>query len=82
MLGVTKTYVTEITHLINELKRLGTREHYSCVDCWYSCPMAVGEYACCDEANMKNPTCTCGAKIHNKQVEDLVSSLMEKLGYE
>lgn len=36
--------------LLDELeKEIEALPHYTCEDCWYSCPEATGDDACCDD---------------------------------
>lgn len=44
------------------------REHYTCEDCWYSCPLS--EDGCCDG---RSRGCNCGADEHNKKVDELLA---------
>lgn len=38
--------------------------HYTCEDCWYSCPLS--EEGCCDK---RETECTCGAEKHNAAID-------------
>ena len=44
------------------------QSHYSCEDCWYSCPMS--EEGCCDD---RQSGCTCGAEAANTKIDALLS---------
>lgn len=46
--------------------RAARRSHYTCEDCWYSCPRA--EDGCCDES--QGPECNCGADEHNARIDN------------
>lgn len=49
--------------------------HYSCEDCWYSCPKS--EDGCCDE-NEKDE-CNCGADEENAEIHAMVKKLRQAL---
>jgi hypothetical protein len=44
------------------------REHYSCEDCWYSCPKS--DDGCCDDS--KGDDCDCGADAFNALIDALL----------
>ena len=48
----------------------GMREHYSCEDCWYSCPKSVD--GCCNEG--EGTECNCGAEKHNAEARALLEA--------
>lgn len=57
-----------------KLKSLAIWSHYSCDDCWYSCPKS--EDGCCNEA--EGDECNCGADKHNAEVEALFQAMARK----
>ncbi len=44
------------------------RQHTSCDDCWYSCPLS--DEGCCDETKIG---CTCGAQAHNDTIDAVLA---------
>lgn len=56
-----------------KLKALAMQSHYSCEDCWYSCPKSTG--GCCNDA--EGDECNCGADAHNAMVEALFQSMTD-----
>lgn len=61
-------------HLIDKINSL-RQSHYTCDDCWYSCPKSNGE----DEYNYCGPedvtVCICGADQHNKIIDEIVAEV-------
>jgi hypothetical protein len=53
------------------LLRSARREHYSCDDCWYSCPKS--EDGSCDDA--KGDECDCGADAFNATIDEFLSRI-------
>ena len=61
----------ELVALIESLRRT----HYTCEDCWYSCPKS--EEGCCDDAQTG---CTCGADEHNARVNAALAHIGRSAG--
>ncbi len=60
---------TEIRKAL-EVLRLG---HYTCEDCWYSCPKSEG--GSCDDR--ESDQCNCGADTHNAILDAIIALLPE-----
>lgn len=63
-----------MTALIEQLIALAKRPHYSCEDCWYSCPKDPGYCG-----NQDINSCLCGADIHNAEVDALAAQIRKEL---
>jgi hypothetical protein len=63
-----------IQQLENAL-RAAKRSHYSCDDCWYSCPKS--EDGCCNKS--QGPECNCGADEHNARIDAVLKGLAEEI---
>jgi hypothetical protein len=61
---------------IKEIAKLAKREHYYCVDSWYSCPKA--EDGCANDDYDENE-CSCGADEHNAKIEKLIKTIEKEL---
>jgi hypothetical protein len=44
------------------------RSHYTCEDCWYSCPKAGDEYCGLQDRNV----CNCGADSYNAIIDEIL----------
>lgn len=56
------------------------RDHSTCDDCWYTCPLAIGsdgESDCCNSQAVSLGVCTCGAARHNAIIEQALSPTSE-----
>lgn len=56
-----KARIVELEKALREARR----SHYSCEDCWYSCPLS--EDGCCNES--EGTECNCGASEHNAKID-------------
>ena len=56
--------------LLEKLKKLAYRQHYSCEDNWYSCPLS--EDGCSND--LAGNECNCWAR-YNKEMEDLFNEI-------
>lgn len=53
-----------------ELEKL-RRGHYSCDDCWYSCPKS--DEGCC--SHFTHTECDCGAEESNEVLDEIIAYL-------
>jgi len=52
------------------------RSHYNCDDGWYSCPKSEEG---CANFDMPKDQCTCGADVHNAEVDRVTVAIVAKL---
>jgi len=64
-----------IPALIDQLSKLGIREHYYSEDAWYSCPRHPEGCANDDMGD----SCSCGAYTHNAEVQSITSLLKKSV---
>jgi len=58
--------------VVEKIRKLALREHYSCDDCFYSCPKS--EEGCCNDE--LEDECNCGADEHNKEVNEIYEAFI------
>ena len=74
-----------MSNLIDRLNKLH-RQHYVCVeDCWYTCPMVVGEDGeslCCSDLNDgEHSECNCGADEFNKELDEIIQLVSSMINH-
>ena len=62
-----------IADLEAALVTLHAVRHYTCEDCWYSCPKS--EDGCCNYEEQAKGTCTCGLDFRNAIIEQVMPQL-------
>lgn len=67
-----KARLSSLDRMVRRLGELAHREHYSCEDGWYSCPLSTDG---CFNDNYPKDECNCGATNHNAEVDKLSSAV-------
>jgi len=62
--------LTSRCEILERALRAAKITHYTCEDCWYSCPLSAE--GCCDE---REKECNCGAEKHNAAIDSALDGL-------
>lgn len=66
------------TYLLENLRKLALRKHYTCHDAYYNCSkLTLGDDWEYIEDISKS--CDCGADSHNIKVDEVFNSIIEKV---